>query len=109
MRQASIAMSWVADEKPTSTANTARGPRLSDGSVPDSSQRPTMIEAWQASIHERRWPTHPLNNGIGSRSTRGAQRNLKLEIIVTRLKKPMTSSERPDERSHAESVSKTRK
>ena len=104
-----MAMSWVADEKPTSVAKTATAPRLREGSVPDTSQSPSMMSPWHASIHERRWPSQALSIGIGRRSTSGAQRNLKLEISVTRLKKPMTSSERPDARSQADKVSKTRK
>ncbi len=35
--------------------------------------------------------------------------NLNVETKVTRLKKPITSSERPDARNHAESVSNIRK
>ena len=44
-----------------------------------------------------------------ARSTNGAQRNLNVETSVTRLKKPITSSESPDARSQADSVSKIRK
>jgi hypothetical protein len=50
-----------------------------------------------------------VRSGTSIRSTNGAHRNLKLETSVTRLKKPMTSSARPEARNHAESVSKTRK
>ena len=109
MRQASMAMSCVADEKPTRTAKTAIVPRLRDGSVPATSQSPSMMRAWHTSIHERRWPSQPVRTGTRARSTNGAQRNLKVETSVTRLKKPITSSERPDARSQADSVSKIRK
>ena len=50
-----------------------------------------------------------VSNGTGARSTNGAQRNLNVEISVTRLKNPITSSESPEARNHADSVSNTRK
>ena len=50
-----------------------------------------------------------MSTGTRARSMNGAQRNLKVETSVTRLKKPITSSERPDARSQADSVSKIRK
>ena len=102
-------MSWVADERPTSTAKTAIVPRFRDGSEPAMSQSPSMISPWHTSIHDRRCPNQLVSTGTLARSTNGAQRNLKLEARVTRLKKPITSSERPDARSQADSVSKTRK
>ena len=104
-----MAMSCVADAKPTSTAKTAIVPRLRDGSEPATSQSPSMISAWHTSIHERRCPSQPVSTGTRARSTNGAQRNLKVETSVTRLKKPITSSERPEARNQAESVSKIRK
>ena len=72
------------------------------------SQRPRMISAWQTSIHDRRCPRRSVSSGTRVRSMNGAQRNLNDETSVTRLKKPMTSSARPDARNHAESVSKIR-
>ncbi len=54
MRQASIAMSCVADEKPTSTAKTAILPRLTVGSDPATSHSPTTMHAWQTIIQDRR-------------------------------------------------------
>ena len=109
IRQASIAMSCVADENPTMKAKSAIRPRLTVGSEPAMSQRPKMMAAWHTSIQERRWPSHPVSSGTCERSMNGAQRNLNDEISVTRLKNPITSSERPDARNQAESVSKMRK
>ena len=63
MRHASMAMSCVADEKPTSTAKTAIVPRLRVGSVPATSQSPSMISPWHTSIHERRCPSQPSSTG----------------------------------------------
>ena len=57
-----------------------------------------MIRAWHTSIHERRWPSQPVSTGTRARSTNGAQRNLNVETSVTRLKNPITSSERPEAR-----------
>jgi hypothetical protein len=90
------------------TAKIATAPRLRAGSDPATSQRPRMMKAWQTSIQARRWPSQRSSSGTRSRSMSGAQRNLKLETSVTRLKKPITSSEMPEARSQAESVSKTR-
>ena len=73
------------------------------------SQSPRMMSAWQTSIHERRCPSHLVSTGTSARSMNGAHRNLKLEIRVTRLKKPITSRESPEARSHADSVSKIKK
>ena len=109
MRQASMAMSCVADENPTRNAKNAIVPRLRVGSDPATSQRPSMIASWHSSIHERRWPSQGVSSGTCARSMNGAQRNLNVEISVTRLKNPITSSESPDARSQADSVSKTRK
>ena len=68
-----------------------------------------MMAAWHTSIHDRRCPSHRVSSGTCARSTNGAHRNLNVEISVTRLKKPITSSESPEARNHADSVSKTRK
>ena len=102
-------MSCVADEKPTSTANTAILLRLSVGSDPATSHSPITIHTWHTIIQERRWPSQRVSTGTSVRSMNGAHRNLNVEISVTRLKKPITSSESPEARSHAESVSKIRK
>ena len=109
MRQASIAMSWVADEKPTRKAKTAIVPRLRVGSASRDQPESEHDRAWHSSIHDRRWPSHAVSNGTCARSTNGAQRNLNEEISVTRLKNPITSSDRPEARSQADSVSKIRK
>jgi hypothetical protein len=109
MRHASMAMSWVADENPTSTANTAIRPRLCNGSDPATSQSPTMMSAWQTSIHDRRCPSQPVSSGTRVLSINGAHRNLNAETSVTRLKKPITCSDRPEARSQADSVSKIRR
>ena len=77
MRQASMAMSCVADEKPTSTARIAISPSSSAGLRPDTSHSPTMMGIWQASIQERRWPSRRVSHGTRVRSTSGAHRNLK--------------------------------
>ena len=68
-----------------------------------------MMAAWHSSIHDRRCPNHGVRSGTWTRSTNGAHRNLNVEISVTRLKNPITSSESPDARNHADSVSNTRK
>jgi hypothetical protein len=104
-----MAMSCVAAEKPTINAKTAMRPRLRDGSDVDTSQSPSMIKPWQNNIHDRRCPSQPVSTGTRVRSMNGAQRNLNVETSVTRLKKPITSSDRPDARNQAESVSKIRK
>ena len=109
MRQASIAMSCVAEANPTRNAKVAIRPRLTVGSEPAISHRPNMIRPWQTSIHERRCPTQSVSSGTRVRSMNGAQRNLKVETRVTRLKKPITSSASPDARNQAERVSKIRK
>ncbi len=109
MRHASIAMSWVAEEKPTMKAKTAMAPRLRDGSEPATSHSPAMIATWHTSIHDRRCPSHAVSSGTCARSTNGAHRNLNDDTSVTRLKKPITSSDRPEARSQADRVSNTRK
>ena len=104
-----MATSCVADEKPTIKAKIAIGPRLRVGSEPDTSHKPSMMKPWHSSIHERRCPSHVVSSGTRVRSMIGAQRNLNDETSVTRLKKPITSSEMPEARNQADSVSKIRK
>ena len=84
-------------------------PRLRDGSEPATSHRPAMIATWHTSIHDRRCPSHAVSSGTCARSTNGAHRNLNDDTSVTRLKKPITSSDRPEARSQADRVSNTRK
>jgi hypothetical protein len=72
-----MTMSWVAPEKPTITANRATLHRLVAGSVPEISQRPSMIISWVTTIQERRWPSHLVRIGTVVRSIHGAQTNFR--------------------------------
>ena len=75
MRQASMAMSWVAPKKPTMTAKPATAINEVAGFDPEISHSPRMISAWVASIHDRRWPRSLVRPGIEVRSSSGAQTN----------------------------------
>ena len=70
-----MTMSWVAETTPTRTARAAMAPRLFEGSTPEMARSARMIIAWQASIQARLWPRVRVRPGMGTRSTRGAQRN----------------------------------
>ena len=106
-----MTMSCVAEEKPTSTAkhgHRRRGSR--DGSdraiepEPEDDQAPGRRASTSGGARASRGRT-----GTRVRSMSGAHRNLNDETSVARLKKPMTSSDRPASRSQADSVSKIRK
>ena len=74
MRQASTEMSWVADEKATTSANTTTAPMSADGSSPDMAKSPAPTPTWATSIQERRCPKRRVSPGRATRSTTGAQR-----------------------------------
>jgi len=76
MRKASMAMSWVALPKATSSAKPATMARFWVGSRLASPTRPAAIIAWASSIQPRRWPKVRVSSGRARRSTTGAQKNL---------------------------------
>ena len=69
-------MSWVAEEKATTTANTASHHRSARGSQNDMASRPSPMPVWASSIHERRRPSRRVRKGSGTRSTTGDHTNL---------------------------------
>ena len=74
-----MTISWVAEEKPSSTAARAMEVRLAGearGSVNPIQQMAMMIMSWETSSHPLRLPSTRVNNGSGRRSTSGAQMNL---------------------------------
>jgi len=75
-----MTISWVADEKPSSTAARAimtifRPPMA--GLVLAIQTMAMMMKTWAKSSHERRLPSRRVSSGRGIRSTSGAQMNLK--------------------------------
>ncbi len=70
-------MSWVAEEKATISAKSARWVRSSMGSLPAIPKMAAISKSWENSIQPRRRPKSWLNKGRGMRSTRGDQAHLK--------------------------------
>ena len=70
-------MSWVAEEKATTTANAASHHRSVRGSQNAMASRPSPMPICARSIQERRRPSQRVRSGSGTRSTTGAQTNLK--------------------------------
>ena len=68
-----------------------------------------MMSAWQTSIQRAGARAICEHRHFGAVDERRPQELEAGETRVTRLKKPMTSSERPEARNHADSVSKIRK
>ena len=71
-----MAISWVADEKATTSANSAIWVRFCVGSVADMPRIPRPMPIMAKSIQLRRLPMARVKNGSGRRSTTGAQKNL---------------------------------
>ena len=70
-------MSWVAEPKAATKAQTTKGVnawRGSDRAMPTS---PSMMVACASSNQLRRRPRRAVSSGIGKRSTKGAQHHLK--------------------------------
>jgi hypothetical protein len=82
-------MSWVAEEKATSSANAATCARCSVGSIADIPSSPIAIPSCASSIQLLRLPSTRVNTGNGTRSTTGAHSTLTEYVIPTQLKKPM--------------------
>lgn len=78
MRQASSAMSWVAEPKPIITVAKAITTRPSAGDAEAASRIAAITISWANNIQDRRRPRSVSRNGKGSRSTNGAQMNFKV-------------------------------
>lgn len=107
-----MTISWVAEEKPNSTAPMAIMLRLAGectGSVMAIQQIAAMIISWESSSQLRLLPRRRVRNGNGSRSTRGAQTNLKEYPSAAQLKKVTADRLTPASRSQTESVEKIRR
>jgi hypothetical protein len=73
-------MSWVAAEKPSSTAARAMWVRLLPpwaGSMAAMSRMAPAMASWATSSQARRRPSQRVSSGSGKRSMSGAQTNLK--------------------------------
>ena len=73
-----MTMSWLAEVKATMIANSAV---IAGSSAGDVEARPRMAAinaTWVVTAQARRRPRRALRTGNGTRSTRGAHRNLKV-------------------------------
>lgn len=66
-----------------------------------------MTASWDSSSQLRRCPTSRPSKGMGILSTSGAQANLRTYAAPARENQPISVSEVPSSRSHAESVAPT--
>src|SRR5690606_28980019 len=103
MRHASIAMSCVADENATTSANAPNSTRPPPGPIIVIATRPAITPACASRIQLRRFPSR-RSTGSSMRSRSGAQRNFNEYASPTHDRKPIAESSMPASRSHAPRV-----
>ncbi len=104
MRHASTAMSCVAALSARRSAQIASGSTPAEGWAHDMLKRQMTMHACATSIQLRRRPSQRVRKGTGTRSTTGAQRNLKEYARPTHESMPMVERLIPSSASHAVSV-----
>src|SRR3984957_6952591 len=106
MRQASMAMSWVAAENASQNASSATWVMWSLGSLIEIENSAAAHETCASSIQLRRCPSLRPNSGSFSRSTMGDHRNLKEYASETQASMPTVARLMPTWLNHADSVLK---